>query len=110
MRKQMGEIMIDHRASPGLPEEIARWAGYDPRFCREGKVYTQKTMTCAHCRGAVVPNIFRTRERHSCAKCSHHYICDACAYEMTLPDYVHTPFEKKVDIVKQGSPAKLLFP
>lgn len=97
MRKQMGELLIDHRASPGLPEDIARRAGYDPAFCGEGKVYRAATLTCAHCKGSVVKNIFRTRDRALCAKCSYHYICDACAFQSTLPDYVHTPFEAKID-------------
>lgn len=110
--KQMGELIIDHRASPGLPEDIARLAGYDPALCREGKIYEAETMTCSHCRGTAVKNIFRTRERHYCGKCSGHYICDGCAFLATLPDYSHTPFEKKVELIlteaQQGSPMKLL--
>ena len=69
MRRQMGEVVIDHRASPGLPEDVARAAGYDPALCREGKVYRQESLTCRHCRGVVVKNPFRTRDRASCAKC-----------------------------------------
>lgn len=114
MPKQMGEIVIDHRASPGLPEDIARAAGYDPWLCREGKVYEAETLTCSHCRGTVVKNIFRTRERHYCTKCSGHYICDACAFLASQPDYTHTPFEKKAALImtqeQQGSPMKLLIP
>lgn len=112
----MGEIIIDHRASPGLPEDIARAAGYDPKLCREGKVYEAATLTCSHCRGTVVKNIFRTRDRHYCQKCSGHYICDGCAFEATLPDYTHTPFEKKAQLIihqeltGQGSPPRLLLP
>lgn len=54
MPKQMGEIVVDHRASPGLPEDVARWAGYDPEQCKEGKVFVQDTMTCSHCTNIVV--------------------------------------------------------
>lgn len=114
--KQMGELIVDHRASPGLPEEIARQAGYDPKLCREGKIYEAATLTCSHCKGTVVKNIFRVRDRHYCAKCSGHYICDGCAFEMTLPDYVHTPFEKVVEqhinhaLTGEGTPPQLLIP
>ena len=97
MAKQQGYLFIDHRASPGLPEDVARAAGYDPALCREGKVYRQESLTCRHCRGVVVKNPFRTRDRASCAKCGGEYICDACHFQSTLPDYVHTPFEKMVE-------------
>lgn len=114
--KQMGELIIDHRASPGLPEDIARAAGYDPKLCREGKLYEVATMTCAHCKCSVVKNMFRTRERHFCAKCSGHYICDPCAFRASLPDYTHTPFEKVIEqhqhaaLTGEGSPPQLLLP
>jgi hypothetical protein len=114
MAKQMGYLMVDHRASPGLPENVARLAGYDPTLCREGKIYEADTMTCSHCGGTVVKNIFRTRERHSCAKCGGHYICDGCQYLSTLPDYVHAPMSKIIDDVRKqealGSPMGLLLP
>lgn len=112
--KQMGEIIVDHRASPGLPEDVARWAGYDPRFCKEGKIYKQETLHCSHCDGHGIKNIFRTRERHYCAKCAGHYICDACAFLASQPGYVHTPYKKVVDdlltVAVMGSPPKLLIP
>jgi len=114
--KQMGYLMVDHRASPGLPEDVARQAGYDPRWCREGKIYEADTMTCSHCKCSVVKNHFRTRERHFCAKCSGHYICDICAFKSTLPDYIHTPFERVIDqhfkaaLTGEGSPPRLLLP
>jgi len=102
--KQMGELVIDHRASPGLPEDVARWAGYDPLFCREGKVYETETLHCSHCDAHVVKNPFRTRDRHYCAKCAGHYICDGCAYQADQAGYVHTPYKKVVDnLLKQGS-------
>jgi hypothetical protein len=114
MTKQMGELIVDHRASPGLPEDIARQVGYDPKMCREGKIYEVETMTCSHCRGSVVKNPFRIRDRHYCQKCSGHYICDGCAYLASLADYTHAPFEKRVEQIiltelqQQGSPMELL--
>jgi hypothetical protein len=113
--RQMGELEVDHRASPGLPEDIALLVGYDPKLSGEGKVYRQHTMTCSHCKGVVVKNPARTRERATCMKCGGHYICDGCAFKASQPDYVHTPFEKMAeqiihaaDLVSEGSPPKLL--
>lgn len=108
--KDGGYLLIDHRASPGLPEDIARASGYDPRQVGEGKMLETKTFTCSHCKCSVVPNPFRTRDRATCFKCGNHYICDICHFETTLPDYSHTPFDKKAELVLSslGSPFKLL--
>jgi hypothetical protein len=95
--KREGEILIDHRASPGLPEDIARWAGYDPQLTREGKLYEAGTLTCAHCKAAVVKNPNRARPRENCPKCGYRYLCDFCYAETQTPDYIHAPFEKKAD-------------
>lgn len=109
-----GYLFIDHRASPGVPEWMARQAGYDPATVAEGKVFETKTLRCAHCSVHVVPNPDRTRERSTCPKCNHDYICDVCAFEASQPDYSHSPFEKKVDLILAGqplgSPPKLLTP
>jgi hypothetical protein len=102
MAKQLGYLHVDHSASPGLPEDIAIAAGYDPKLCKEGKVYEADTMSCSHCPNVVLKNPFRTRERHYCAKCGGHYICDPCAYLMTLPDYVHVSNAKFTDDFKEG--------
>lgn len=96
-RRQQGYLLVDHRASPGLPEEVARWAGYDPKLCGEGKVFEADTLKCAHCPAVVVKNPLRTRERHSCVKCSGRYVCDPCAFLASQPDYVHTPHKKTID-------------
>lgn len=104
--------MVDHRASPGLPEELARKLGMNPAECGEGKLFETASLTCSHCKTAVMKNPLRVRERAHCFKCDH-YVCDLCAVAMVQPDYVHTPFEKRVDenaalIVKLGSPPELL--
>jgi len=116
--KQTGYLFVDHRASPGLPEEIARQAGYDPKLCREGKVYEADTMRCCECWGVAVKNPFRTRERHSCS-CGN-YICDGCAFKLSLSDAVHRPLARYydehmkqlryADLTGEGSPPKLLLP
>lgn len=97
-----GYLMVDHRASPGLPPEIARLAGYDPFFCQEGKVYESATLGCCHCGGAYVKNPFRTRERASCIKCEGRYVCDTCDAVRALPDYVHKSFDAIAEAVNSG--------
>jgi hypothetical protein len=88
--------MVDHRASPGIPEEYARLNGYDASWTKEGKVFEADTLTCRHCRAIVVKNPDRARERAHCVKCNH-YICDACEFKSRQPDYVHLSFDEKMD-------------
>jgi len=100
--KREGYVMVDHRASPGLPEDVARMCGYDPALCREGKMYEAASLTCAHCKVAVVKNPLRTRERANCAKCGFRYICDLCDAARFHADYVHTPFEQRFEEALSG--------
>lgn len=110
-----GYLVIDHRASPGIPEAIARSIGLDPKLCGEGKIMEAATLSCSHCRGVAIMNPLRTRERHYCPKCNH-YICDGCAVVMAMPNYMHLSFEERKDkafnCAKKefvlGSPHKLL--
>lgn len=97
MKQREGYLLIDHRASPGIPAEMALKLGMDPTQVGEGKLLEAATLTCAHCKSTVLKRHERTRERGSCPKCSFKYVCDGCAIEMRLPGYSHTPFEKKVD-------------
>jgi len=97
-----GYLMVDHRASPGIPEEQARKMGYDPSQVGEGKVLEAAMKFCAHCQQPVVINPLRTRERAHCMACSGKYVCDNCAIEMRLPNYVHMPIKKIVDLVGSG--------
>lgn len=114
-----GYLLVDHRASPGIPADIALQLGYVPDMVREGKILEAATITCVHCKTVVMKNPMRTRERASCMKCGGKYICDGCGFEAWLPGYDHTPFEKKVDLAKDaeakgfpvlGSPSVLLQP
>lgn len=93
-----GYLLVDHRASPGLSEEQARRAGYDPALVKEGKVFEAATKQCKHCGCCVVLSPTRQRPRNYCMKCSGGYICDLCAFRATLPDYKHTPILKVVDL------------
>jgi len=114
LKRHEGYLLVDHRASPGLPEEIARQAGYDPKFCGEGKIFEAASLTCSHCKNSWIKNPLRTRERAYCSQCDH-YICDWCDLKRHDPLYVHLPYSKVVDITlelaeKMGSPQELLQP
>jgi hypothetical protein len=113
-RKQQGYLLVDHRFSPGLPEDVALASGYDPKLAGEGKLFEADTLTCAHCKTAVIKNPLRTRERAHCHKCNFHYVCDICAAAMLASDYTHLPFEGQVEAhvnaMALGSPLELLKP
>lgn len=103
MKSRIGEgyLLIDHRASPGLPADMARAAGFEPREMAEGAMLEKATMTCSHCGSVVVLNTARTRERAYCGKCDH-YICDGCQFLSTRPDYQHQPLTQQIDRVLDG--------
>jgi hypothetical protein len=117
LKRHEGYLMVDHRFSPGLPPEVARQAGYDPKHAGEGKLFEAASLTCSHCKTAYVKNPLRTRERAYCAKCDH-YICDHCDTIRHQPEYVHATFEKVVHEAYErsvkapalGSPNILLLP
>ena len=116
MAQRTGYLLVDHQASPGLPEDVARASGYDPRYCGEGKIFEADTLTCSHCKGTWVKNLLRTRERAKCHKCGYKYVCDGCAVAMNDPNYSHLPYERMADLVLDhaakgvvlGSPHELL--
>jgi len=114
LKRHEGYLLVDHRASPGLPEDVALKAGYDPKFCGEGKIFEAASLTCSHCKNSWIKNPLRTRERAYCSKCDH-YICDWCDLKRQDPLYVHLPYSKVVDITlelaaKLGTPQELLNP
>lgn len=87
-----GYLMVDHRASPGLPGDPLRG---------EGKLFEAKTNHCNHCGRVVIMNPLRTRDRCYCSKCDK-YICDDCGLEMKLPDYNHTTYAQRIEIKLKG--------
>jgi hypothetical protein len=97
-----GELMIDHRASPGIPAAKAESMGFDPRAVREGAVTRLRTLGCCHCGGVWVENPWRTRPRNDCFKCDR-YVCDSCAIAMREPDYVHRSFQELADMLRSGN-------
>lgn len=97
-----GELMIDHRASPGISEGLALRCGLPPQYMGEGKLFESATLWCCHCSAVQLKNVNRTRPRHSCGQCNLKYICDNCAAAATLPGYVHRSFEQISDMVRSG--------
>ncbi len=87
--------MIDHRASPGIPADIARKIGFRPEDVAEGKLFETATNTCSHCGNAYQMNRYRIRPREYCKRCDH-YICDGCYGLSQQPDYVHIPFKARI--------------
>lgn len=96
-----GYLMLDHRASPGIPAAVARASGLPAGQVREGGMLEMKTKACRHCGGVFMLNPERTRPRHNCTKCSA-YICDNCAAVASQPQYVHRSFDEIADMVRSG--------
>jgi hypothetical protein len=97
-----GCIMVDHRASPGIPAELAPQLGYRPEDVAEGKLYETVTYGCKHCGLCYVKNPWRMRPREHCFTCNRD-ICDACYAESKLPGYVHMTFEDKAEALAQAN-------
>jgi len=89
-----GELLIDHRNSPGLPRELL--ADLPPgagRGIYEGPIYT-----CSHCQAGVtvIVTAFGGREKRSvCGGCQK-VICENCAREKARTGVCRT-FDQKVD-------------
>jgi hypothetical protein len=94
-KSREGYILLDHRASPGFTEEQARTLNLPYEQTKEGAMFEAASLTCAHCKCAVIKNPLRTRERAHCFKCNH-YICDLCEAKTREPDYIHKPFEAQI--------------
>lgn len=97
-----GEIMVDHRASPGIPADVAERMGLDPKAVGEGGLLHAATLGCVHCGSHVILNPFRTRERAHCYKCNA-YICDMCGAAMHDPNYVHRTAREIAELVASGN-------
>lgn len=96
IRELEGELLIDHRNSPGVPAELLHAAGL-PTEAGRG-VYEAPIYTCGHCQAGVfvVVTAFGGREkRYVCGGCKH-VLCDACAKQKSLTG-ICTPFEAKID-------------
>jgi hypothetical protein len=101
-RSREGYLLIDHRASPGLPADVARAVGLDPAQTAEGRILEAASLTCAHCKTVVMKNPLRQRAREYCAKCDH-YICDFCHAAAVQAGYTHLPYEKRVELTQTAA-------
>ncbi len=79
-RSHEGYLMIDHKNSPGLSDELlhnvaTRTSAPElPAGAGRG-MFEAPTITCSHCQKGIVINPLRNRDRSYCSKCDH-YICD----------------------------------
>lgn len=82
-----GYISVDHRASPGLP---------DNPLLGEGTLFEAATMHCAHCGTVVIMNPNRTRDREWCTQCDK-YICDNCGVSRKDTGYIHKSYQNFIE-------------
>lgn len=94
-RSREGYLMVDHRASPGLPSGFMRNLGLDCPEAPEGKLVEAATLICCHCGNIYVKNPERTRARGHCFKCND-FECDGCAATKEC-----TPFSKTLDMLER---------
>jgi hypothetical protein len=79
LRSLEGYMLIDHRNSPGVSDELMVKAGYIPG-AGQG-LYESATYTCPYCETVVVIEPKRTRPRAFDRKTGR-YICDPCKAAM----------------------------
>lgn len=107
LKRKEGYLLIDHRASPGVPEADALKFGLDPAQMKAGKMLENATLHCEHCGGTFLKNPDRVKERAYCPQCDG-YVCDSCNGKRHQPDYVHASFEKLADFweasARKGTP------
>lgn len=96
-----GELMVDHRASPGLTPEQARKMGMPPELVGEGKQMHAPTLGCPHCGSHIMINPLRKRPRAHCYQCNQ-YICDICYGVSKQPGYVHRTMNQIREMVHSG--------
>lgn len=81
MRAFEGEVLIDHRDSPGIPAHLEVAMGLRPGDTR-GK-FECAVVTCKHCQRQIMMRPDRSRERGRCRGCNR-YICDPCTAQYAL--------------------------
>lgn len=92
-RSLEGELVIDHRVSPGLtPADLD---GFGSPAVPGGTLYESPLITCGHCRATVILNPDRSRDRGYCPKCDH-YVCDECE-AIRAQTFECVEYERRVD-------------
>jgi hypothetical protein len=95
--RQQGWMLVDN-GGPCITEEQARALNLPLDYARKSVVECD-LLHCKCCGGLQLKNPDRVRPRYHCNKCNW-FQCDACAYQATLPGYVHESFDAKADRVK----------
>ncbi len=99
-RSHEGEVLIDHRDSPGISEEMVRSTQL-PVGAGQG-IFEAPTYTCSHCQVVVVLNPKRNRERAWCRYCDH-YICDKCGGILAVTKVCKTYTQLLDELQEQAS-------
>jgi hypothetical protein len=101
-RNGSGYLIIDHRASPGLPNGLGIIPGVEtPKFPSAGKVFEVSIVQCAHaCGSEIILNPDRVRPRNHCAKCDAYY-CDKPGCRECVP------IQKIVDEIMESASRNL---
>lgn len=109
LRRHEGYLLIDHRNSPGVSDELAATVGIPMRPGGGRGLFEAPTVTCSHCQVIVIVNPLRNRERAYCSKCDH-YICDKCGVVyaqtrqcITFKEIVETVQERAVLAQQRGT-------
>lgn len=89
--KREGYLMIDHRASPGLPPDFCWSIGLDCPSIGANTLYESPVITCCHCNVVMILNPKRTRPRGYCSRCDD-YVCASPSCNLEC-----TPFERVLD-------------
>jgi hypothetical protein len=98
-RRLEGEVLIDHRDSPGSNPQLAHALGLP--HVPGGARYESAVVTCSHCQRQIVLNPDRSRERGYCRKCDR-YICDRCTTIMAQT-LECVPFKKVLDEAQEAA-------
>ena len=98
-----GYMLIDHRNSPGMPQEYCERFGLP---VGKGSMVEMDVLQCGHCTQPLLRNPWRTRERAWCMFCDS-YLCDSCDGIRREPDYQHITWRVVIQLVRSGE-AQLL--
>jgi hypothetical protein len=98
-RSLEGYLMLDHRASAGVPDELVVAAGLPPGAGRG--LFESATFTCSHCHAIVIMNPDRSRAREWCKGCDR-YLCDGCG-KRRANDFTCTPLDKVIDQIRNDA-------
>jgi hypothetical protein len=102
LKRLAGELLIDHSASPGIPEDLAaQWAAQGVAVAPGSTRLETATYTCRHCGTVVILNPQRTRDRNVCRSCMA-VVCDRPTCVLNCQ-----PFDRLIEEVVAGRPLRI---